>query len=111
MQTLHLDKVEYTEKILEKSYQWLHDNELKILPAMPGFTREEHQRWFQALKEKKDYLIYGITDHKIPIGVSGIKHIDLHRAEYWGKSLGKWMIGESFKESRARNLNSLYLKS
>ena len=31
MQTLHLNKVEYTEIFLEKSYQWFKDSELKIL--------------------------------------------------------------------------------
>ncbi len=119
MQTLHLDKVEYTEFFLEKSYQWFKDSELKILTLMPNITKEEHWRWFQKIKNKKDYIIYGITNDEVPIGVFGIKHINVDCGEYWGyigekaywgKGIGKWMIEESFQEARVHNLNALYLK-
>ena len=56
MQILHLEKVEYTEIFLEKSYQWLQDSELKILTLMPNITKEEYWRWFQAIKEKENIL-------------------------------------------------------
>lgn len=119
MQTLHIDKVEYTEYFLEKSYQWFQDNELKTLTSMPDFTKEDQRRWFQTMKEKKDHIMYGIINHKSPIGAFGIKHIDDHSAEYWGyigekeywgKGIGKWMLKESFQVARDRNLNALYLK-
>ena len=74
----------YDEQFLEKSWQWLHDPEIKRLTMTPDFTREDQLRWFARLPEMTDYRIWGISCGGQPVGALGLKHILGDRAEYWG---------------------------
>jgi RimJ/RimL family protein N-acetyltransferase len=104
---------------LERSWQWLHDPEIKRLTMTLDFTREEQLRWFTRLPERSDYLIWGLACEGIPIGALGLKNITRDEAEYWGyigdraywgAGLGEEMVHFILDKSRALGLNELYLK-
>jgi RimJ/RimL family protein N-acetyltransferase len=108
----------YDERFLEKSWQWLHDPEVKRLTMTPDFTRDQQKQWFQGLADKKDYLIWGLLCDDVAIGAMGLKHIVKTQAEYWGYigershwglGLGREMIQFAFGQARQLGLNALYL--
>ncbi len=109
----------FDELFLEKSWQWLHDPEIKQLSMSPDFDREEQLRWFARLPDRTDYLIWGLACDGIPIGALGLKHITRDKAEYWGyigdrgywdAGLGGEMMRFIFKRAKKMGLNELYLK-
>lgn len=86
---------------LNYSDKWLNDEEIKFLTASVSFTKEEQRQWFESLKEKTDYFIFGLEYEGIPIGACGLKKITdidcefwgyIGEKEYWGKGLGKEML-------------------
>ncbi|MCO5233154.1 MAG: GNAT family N-acetyltransferase [Chitinophagales bacterium] len=113
--------VEYTEQILEQSWDWLHDEEIKHLTNTPNFTRQDQRKWFDSLSSNSTYFVRGIMLNDETIGIVGLKHIDLEekKAEffgyignksYWGIGLGgemlKWI---SFIAIDMFKLKQLYL--
>ncbi|WP_276835150.1 GNAT family N-acetyltransferase, partial [Chryseobacterium cucumeris] len=116
-----LQLVDYTKNILEKSWNWLNDPEIKYLTNTPDFSKEDQQKWFAGLENNKTYWVKGIQhNHKI-IGVVGLKKIDLTNKtaeyfvyigekEYWGKGLSADLFKLIFKVAKDQlNLESLYL--
>lgn len=116
-----LQLVDYTKNILEKSWNWLNDPEIKYLTNTPDFSKEDQQKWFAGLENNKTYWVKGIKhNHKI-IGVVGLKKIDLTNKtaeyfvyigekEYWGKGLSADLFKLIFKVAKDQlNLESLYL--
>ncbi|WP_082798764.1 GNAT family N-acetyltransferase [Chryseobacterium cucumeris] len=116
-----LQLVDYTKNILEKSWNWLNDPEIKYLTNTPDFSKEDQQKWFAGLENNKTYWVKGIQhNHKI-IGVVGLKKIDLTNKtaeyfvyigekEYWGKGLSADLFKLIFKIAKDQlNLESLYL--
>lgn len=94
---------EYSEVYLELSWEWLNDKDIKALTNTPQFSKESQNVWFESLKNKTNYKIWGVSYDNIPIGVFGIKNIDtedkvgeywgyIGRKEYWGKGLGKQIL-------------------
>lgn len=113
--------VNYTEEILEKSWKWLNDPDIKHLTSTPDFSKEDQQNWFAGLENNKNYWVRGIQyDNKI-IGVAGLKKIDrsnktaeyfgyIGEKEYWGKGLSKDLFSIIFKTAKQDfELESLYL--
>lgn len=112
----------YNREVLEKSWEWLNDPEVKYLTMTPDFTKEEQLAWFNQLNNNTHYFVRGVLFQEQIIGVVGLKkiNIDEKKAEYfgyigekkyWGKGIGKEMmnfIKEYAKEKLG--LNSLYLK-
>jgi RimJ/RimL family protein N-acetyltransferase len=105
----------YSEDYLAKSWGWLNDPEICYLTDTRNFTKEEQLAWYQSLKNRKDYLVWGISINKIKIGVVGLKHITETSAEffmyigvkeYWGKGFGKQIM--SFAQQYAHDI--LHLK-
>lgn len=78
--------VEYDELVLQQSWGWLNDPEIKKLTATPDFTEEQQKKWFSNLKVANDYFVRGIKYGDEIIGVVGIKNIEktLKKGEYFG---------------------------
>lgn len=112
---------DFSKEILDLSYDWLNDPEIKYLTQTPDFTKEDQLRWFNNLPENESYYVKAIYFNSIPIGVVGLKKIDLENktAEYygyigdkslWGKGLSKEIF--NFITEIAKNkfdLNTIYL--
>jgi RimJ/RimL family protein N-acetyltransferase len=110
----------YSKIYLKKSWEWLNDQEVRHITNTPIFTKKEQMAWYQSLKHRKDYLIWGISINKIKIGAVGLKHIAETSAEfftyigvkeYWGKGLGKQIM--TFAQEYSQNtlrLEKLTLK-
>ena len=99
---LKLEK--YDSVYLEKSWEWLADPETKMLTNTPDFTKEEQLKWFEEMPHRENYKIWGASFNEIPIGIFGIKNINLveQTGEYWG------FIGE--KEFRGKGFGHLILE-
>ena len=115
-----IEFVDYDRQFLNSSYRWLSDAEIKHLIASSDINREEQEKWFMNLFNRKDYYIRGIQYNGIPIGAVGIKKIFndsgeywgyIGEKEYWGKGIGKLMLMQMVKDARTIfSLKNLYLK-
>lgn len=110
---------EYTELYLNASWVWLNDPEVRKLTNTPVLTKDTQLRWYESLKEKKDYKIWGVSVDNKPIGACGLKKIANKDAEYWGyigdkdfwgKGLGKKILHLMEKEARELKLESVWLQ-
>ncbi|MFB6317433.1 GNAT family N-acetyltransferase [Saccharicrinis sp. FJH54] len=111
--------VSFDLNYLELSWRWLNDIEIKRLTDASDFTKEEQLIWYKNLKEKKDYMIWGIEYNKIPVGSCGLKSITeldceywgyIGEKEYWGKGIGKTIIDRMIVEAKKLQLVSIWLK-
>ena len=109
----------FNKIFLDLSYVWLHDTEIKYLTNSSDFTKEEQKVWFETLKDRKDYVIWGIKADGLPIGVCGIKNISDSEAEYWGYigdkmywglGIGKEIMRLIEDEARELKISSIWLK-
>lgn len=108
---------EYDRRVLEKSWEWLNDPQIKQLTITPDLDKESQERWFESLKHRKDYYIAGVWRDDEPIGVLGIKHITstdgelfgyIGEKKYWGKAVGVDMMIHTLNHARSLGLSSLY---
>lgn len=118
--TINIDKLQavaYSEPYLEHSWLWLNDSEIKELTFTPDFDKNSQLAWFNSLKDKLNYQIWGIEYDNIPIGVFGIKNISevdgeywgyIGEKQYWGKGISQWMLDRSIEFSKRRKID-LYL--
>lgn len=114
-----LSFVEFDEKFLIKSWEWINDPEIKSLIDATNITRTEQYDWFIKLDKKKNYLIWGILYKDKEIGVVGLKIIDknigefwgyIGEKEYWGRGFGSIMLDFIKRQSIKEELNILRLK-
>ena len=119
MKQVEIKFVTYDKTFLNKSWIWLNNEEIKKLTMTPEFTKEEQIKWYNSIKVKKDYLIWGITCDNIPVGVCGLKNIKKKEGEYWGyigeksywgKGIGKMMMNMIIDKARELKLKKIYLK-
>ena len=110
--------VEYDEKFLNTSWDWLNDPDIKYLTDTPNFTRQSQQDWFKSLSTRDDYFIRGVQFDGKPVGVVGLKKIVSNSCEYWGyigckeywgRGIGKKMLAFAIEEARRRNIPLIYL--
>jgi len=113
--------VTYTEEILEKSWVWLNDPEIKYLTNTPDFTREGQRKWFDNLPNNPNYWVKGIEYEGRVIGVVGLKFIDkeqkkaeyfgyIGEKEFWGRGLSKLLFDLVFEVAKEKfKLENLYL--
>lgn len=89
--------VPFDRTFLDRSFDWLHDPEIKLMAMAPDFTREEQEAFFNDLPGRDDYKIWGVAAGGEPIGVGGIKNISgtdgefwcyIGERAYWGKGIG-----------------------
>ncbi len=113
--------VDYNLIFLKKSWIWLSDPEIKALTLTPDFTEEDQLNFFNSLPGRKNYWIKGILENDMPIGVIGLKNIDIPEKsaeywgyigekEFWGKGIGKFMMNQAFKKAKDLGLKKLFLK-
>jgi len=111
--------VKFSEEFLDLSYKWLRDNEIRILTNTPCFTREKQKEWYNSLKNRKDYFIWGVKYNSRKIGACGLKNITDEKAEYWGyigekdcwgKGIGTVMLNKVIEFARKRNIKTLWLR-
>lgn len=112
----------YTKNYLVNSSIWLNDPEIKFLTNTPDFSEEDQKKWFEGLEQKIDYKIWGVSFDSIPIGVFGIKNINLNdkSGEYWGyigeeqyrnKGLGKTIMNNLLEIAQTElKLEKIFLK-
>ena len=110
---------EYNELFLEKSWQWLNDIEIRHLTDTPVFSKEQQLIWFHSLKDRKDYLIYGVMFNGNPVGACGLKNITETDGEYWGyigeknewgKGIGRKMLNFIENIALEKHLSSVWLR-
>ena len=108
---------EYSQEVLDRSWEWLNDPEIKELTLTPDLDKEVQQAWFQSLQKKKDYYIRSVWYKDKPIGVMGIKHLTdkdgetfgyLGEKEYWGKTIGVQGLQYMIDYAKSIKLESLY---
>jgi len=111
--------VEYDLAFLECSWKWLNDPEIKELTDTPVITREIQVAWFDSLKNKPDYKVWGVENENEKIGVVGLKNISDGRGEYfgyigektyWNKGLGKYMINHVCAIAKENGLKEIWLR-
>lgn len=114
-----LQLVEYDHNFLDKSWDWLNDQELKHLTMTPDFTKRQQEDFYKNLSSRKDYFIYGVSFLGDSIGACGLKNVIAHEAElwlyignkkYWGKGLGKKIMVFLEREAIKKDLKKLYLR-
>ncbi|HAT7998802.1 GNAT family N-acetyltransferase [Citrobacter braakii] len=110
--------VDFDEIYLNKSWEWLQDEEIRILTNTPPFTKSQQQIFYESLP-RKDYLIWGVEVDKLPIGVLGLKNIKHGKGEYfgyignkdyWGKGLFKEMKLYILEKAKENEIDYIYLK-
>lgn len=121
MKTLNIRFCVFNEIFRDLSYIWLLDKEVNYLTNAGEQTKEAQLKWYESMKNRKDYLIWGIMYDNKPIGVCGIKNIKEGTGEYfgyigektmWGKGLGKLMMKklEEMIYTSLTNIHILTLK-
>ena len=115
---ISLEFVEFDRNLLESSWKWLTDDEIRILTGTPFMTKRQQEDWFLLLPFQVDYYIWGVKYNGIPIGACGIKHKTFDKGEYWGyigekkywgRGIGKKMLQYIEQRARIMNLTTLYL--
>ena len=77
--------VPYDTRILDLSWSWLNDPEIKALTMAPEFTREQQMDFYKSLGARRQYHIWGIEFvGRGPIGAAGLKNPRGKAIEYWG---------------------------
>lgn len=117
----HVELQEFDETYLEKSFFWLTDMEIKALTQTPEISRESQRKWFNSLKTKEDYKVFGICVDGMGIGAIGLKNINwidqsaeyfgyIGEKEYWGKGIGATAMELIESYAAEMHLCRLYLK-
>ena len=113
-----INLVQYTDVFLQYSWIWLNDVEIKRLTNTPDFTRNDQNTWFQTIKYKPEYKIWGIDYENIHIGVCGLKNITdkdceywgyIGEKDYWGRGIGSCILHGLVSYARKLNLKSIWL--
>ena len=108
---------DFTRIVLEKSWEWLSDSEIKGLTATPNFDRDTSVKWFESLKSRNDYLVKAMYYNDKPIGVFGLKNLNeidgeafgyIGEKEYWGKTVGVQALEFLINYGKSINLKSIY---
>lgn len=104
---------------LEKSWVWLNDPYVNYYSATGPITKEGQLEWFDSLKERCDYVIWGVKYQDVPLGACGLKNIRDGQAEYWGyigekdlygRGLGYEMLSSVLIKAKEMCLSELVLK-
>jgi len=110
----------FDEEVLQLSFDWLNDTEVKFLTKTPDLSREGQQNWFRSLPNRNDYLVKCVKANNTAVGVVGLKKIDFNVCEaeyfgyigdkaYWGKGIGKWMLAKAINLAQNKQLAKVYL--
>ena len=109
----------FDEGFLAASWNWLQNDELRMLIDAAPVTKEQQKAWFEQLTDRTDYLIWGVNCDHQRIGVCGLKHITANVAEYWGyigekkywgKGIGTVMLRFAEQQACKKKLTKLHLR-
>jgi RimJ/RimL family protein N-acetyltransferase len=90
--------VPYDDRFLEASFVWLNDPEITRLVRGKPFTLAAQRDWYDGLRVRFDYRIWGIEVDGQPVGATGLKNITDAEAELfiyigertaWGAGVGE----------------------
>lgn len=120
LQSMAVRLVPFDRPFLDRSWEWLRDQETKRLTMTPDFTSEDQQRFFNSLPTRSDYRVWGVVlAGGEPIGAAGLKNVTGGSAEYWGyigekpwwgQGLGGEMLAAVEAEARKLGLAELVLR-
>jgi len=119
MEEYLVELVEFDVEFLNLSWKWLKDKELRHLISATDISKDEQLIWYNNLKIKTDYLIWGINANHKPVGVTGLKKITktdceywgyIGEREYWGKGIGVKIMELLENLARGKGLQSIWLK-
>lgn len=108
---------DFTRDVLEQSWKWLSDPQIKEQTATPDIDRESSEKWFESLKTRKDYFVKSIWYNNRPLGVLGLKNLTekdgeaigyIGEKEYWGKTVGVQGMEYLVDYAKSINLESIY---
>ena len=108
---------EFGLEAFEKSWGWLNDPEINRLTMIGEFTKESQKKWFDGLKDRKDYFIRSMVCKGNVIGVCGLKNITetdgeilgyIGEKEYWGKTVAIQCVEFLLDYARFLKLDSVY---
>lgn len=114
---IEIEIKDFTRKVLEKSWEWLGDSQIKELTATPDFDRESSEKWFDSLKNRNDYFVKSIWHNNKPIAVMGLRNLKdkegeafgyIGEKEYWGKTVGVQGLEYLINYGKSINLESVY---
>ena len=109
----------FDKEFLAMSWNWLNDPEIKHLTDTPSFTEEDQAAWFQGLRMRNDYKVWGMQLRERKIGVVGLKNICKVSAEYfgyigekdlWGRGLGAEMLDYAETQGAALGISVILAK-
>lgn len=115
---MKIELVEMDKSFLELTWNWLNDIEIKRLTNAPSFSKIQQENWFNSLKERHDYKIWGIDADQVHIGVCGLKNITdidceywgyIGEKEFWGRGIGSIILSKLISYSKNQNLFSMWL--
>jgi RimJ/RimL family protein N-acetyltransferase len=116
---MRLQLVKFTVDYLEHSLCWLNDDVIRKLTDSLPVPKERQLEWFNGLKYRNDYLIWGVEIESVPIGACGLKNVTVDECEYWGyigekeywgKGFGKEMMCLAEDKARTMRLSIIWLK-
>ncbi len=85
---------EFDSIFLEKSWDWLNDPYINYYSATGLITKGGQLEWFNSLKTRSNYMIWGVKYQDEPIGACRLKNIKDGQAEYWGYIGEKQLHGQ-----------------
>lgn len=110
----------YDQVFLEKSYYWLNDVEVqKNMDINYVITHEGQEIWYNNLKKRTDYKIWGLKYCNISIGACGFRNLCgvsgkitmyIGEKEYWGRGFGCGIISLLEQEAKKMGLKYIYAK-
>jgi RimJ/RimL family protein N-acetyltransferase len=116
--SLSVQVVPFDEQFLAASLRWFRDPELCRLMQTEPFDADVQREWFDALRHRQDYCIWGIALDGLPVGAFGLKNIDPARGAEWfmyvgderhrGLGIGDWVEVEIVKKARALGIVRLW---
>lgn len=116
---MKIELVNFSNKFLSLSWDWLNDEEVKKLTNTPNITKKSQEIWFNNLSEKSDYEIWGIIAEDKPIGACGLKNITEIDCEYWGyigeksfwgRGVGSMILSKLIEKAKQKQIKILWLK-
>lgn len=114
---IKLDFRDFTYDVLQKSWEWLDDPQIKEQTSTTDFTKDSSEKWFENLNNRRDYFIKSIWHNDKVIAVMGIKHLNeidgevfgyIGDKEYWGKSVGVQGLEYLIEYAKSIKLQSIY---
>jgi len=117
---MKINLVSFDRNFLNLSWEWMKDKDLVSQINGTQVTKLEQEEWFEKLKDRTDYLIFGIEVDGVPIGAAGLKKIVKNTAhvfwyigekEYLGKRIGEFIATGVSVKAKELNISDLYAET